>query len=91
MSSVAPQVAQWWSDSSSGRAAFFKTPASTRDLLAIARRTHDLRTEENEIVGEGGDQRHPIGIRAADINRGRESAAEIQANHFTFTGRIKKT
>src|SRR5215470_12422830 len=46
--------------------AFDKTPAPTGHLLAIARRANHLWAEENEIVREGCDQRHPIRVRAAD-------------------------
>src|SRR5262249_27685873 len=42
------------------------TPAPTGHLLAIARRANHLWAEENEIVREGCDQRHPIRVRAAD-------------------------
>src|SRR5262249_3554171 len=37
--------------------------ATMRDLLAITCRAHDFGAEEDEIVREGRDQRHAIGVR----------------------------
>ena len=38
--------------------------SSGRDLAAMAGIVNDLRSEKDQIIGQGSHQRHPIGIRA---------------------------
>ena len=61
-----------------------------RDLLPIPRRAHQFRTEEDEVVRKSRDQRHPIGHRTGRRIQRATSAAETQASHFTFAGKMKK-
>src|SRR5574338_584638 len=49
-----------------GTGLLLKASPPIRDLLAIARGSIEIRSEEKQVVGEGRNQRHPIGVGTAE-------------------------
>src|SRR5207244_4000194 len=60
-----------------------KTPAPRRDLLAMPRLMNNLRTEKDEIIREGGNERSAVRIRVQDKSK-QQKRGEDPGEPFDF-------